>query len=74
MWSAAMPTVDETTQLGLVRLGQAVAQRTSAELGDPVAVDPARDELAFYPLIYWPIVAGRPQPPCRRGRAGSRPT
>ena len=56
-------SVDETTQLGLVRLGQAVAQRTSANLGDPVAVDPARDELAFYPLIYWPIVAGRPQPP-----------
>jgi len=54
--------VDETTRLGLVRLGEALGQRTSASLGDPVAVDPARDELAFYPLIYWPIVAGRPQP------------
>jgi hypothetical protein len=55
--------VDETTRLGLVRLGEALAQRTSASLGDPQAVDPAHDELAFYPLIYWPIVAGLPQPP-----------
>ena len=36
--------------------------RTSAELADPVELDPGRDELAFYPLIYWPIVAGSPQP------------
>jgi hypothetical protein len=56
-------TVDETTRLGLVRVTQALSLRTSASLGDPVAVDPAHDELAFYPLIYWPIVAGRPQPP-----------
>ena len=52
--------VDETSRLGLARLGQALAQRTSAALADPVGLDPARDELAFYPLIYWPIVAGRP--------------
>ena len=31
--------------------------------GDPVGVDPARDELSFYPLLYWPIVATKPQPP-----------
>ena len=55
--------VDETTRLGLVRLGEALAQRTSANIAEPVGLDPARDELAFYPLIYWPIVAGRPQPP-----------
>ena len=34
-----------------------------ADIAEPVGLDPARDELAFYPLIYWPIVAGRPQPP-----------
>ena len=55
--------VDETTRLGLARVTQALGLRTSASLGDPVALDPARDELAFYPMIYWPIVAGRPQPP-----------
>lgn len=55
--------VDETSRLGLIRLGQVLTQRTSAAVADPVALDPAHDELAFYPLIYWPIVAGRPQPP-----------
>ncbi len=55
--------VDETTRLGLVRLGETLARRTSAVLADPVGLDPARDELAFYPLIYWPVVASRPPPP-----------
>src|SRR5256886_8881030 len=31
--------------------------------GDPVGVDPAHDELAFFPLIYWPVVLGAPKPP-----------
>jgi Domain of unknown function (DUF4159)/Aerotolerance regulator N-terminal len=55
-------TVDETSKLGLTALTRVLASRTSAELAEPVALDPARDELAFYPLIYWPIVAGLPQP------------
>ena len=55
-------SVDETSKLGLTALTRVLASRTSAELADPVALDPARDELAFYPLIYWPIVAGLPQP------------
>ncbi len=54
--------VDETSQLGLEQLTRTLNQRTSAELAEPVALDPARDELAFYPLIYWPIAADRPQP------------
>jgi hypothetical protein len=55
-------SVDETSKLGLTALTRVLASRTSAELAEPVALDPARDELAFYPLIYWPIVAGLPQP------------
>jgi len=55
--------VDETSRLGLAKLTQTLNQRTSAAVADPVSLDPARDELAFYPIIYWPIVAGRPQPP-----------
>ena len=62
-------SVDETSKLGLTALTRVLASRTSAELADPVALDPARDELAFYPLIYWPIVAGLPQPkPAARTR------
>ena len=34
-----------------------LARRTAAELGPPQAVDPGRDELAFFPLIYWPVTA-----------------
>ena len=55
-------SVDETSKLGLTALTRVLGSRTSAELADPLALDPARDELAFYPLIYWPIVAGLPQP------------
>ena len=55
--------VDETSRLGLANLEQVLNARTSAAVADPMALDPAKDELAFYPLIYWPIVAGRPQPP-----------
>ena len=55
-------TVDETSRLGLDNLSRVLNQRTSAEVAEPMALDPARDELSFYPLIYWPIVAARPQP------------
>ncbi len=56
-------TVDETTRLGLATLARVLGERTSAQIAEPIAVDPARDDLSFYPLLYWPIVAGRPQPP-----------
>ena len=56
-------TVDDTTRLGLEALGRVLNDRTSAQIAEPIAVDPAHDDLNFYPLLYWPIVAGRPQPP-----------
>ncbi|MGV6873319.1 DUF4159 domain-containing protein [Pseudochelatococcus sp. B33] len=54
--------VDEASRAGLTGLSQELSYRTSFEPGDPVGVDPATDELAFYPLIYWPVVADRPLP------------
>ncbi|MCI0466879.1 MAG: DUF4159 domain-containing protein [Beijerinckiaceae bacterium] len=54
--------VDEISRQGLTGLSRVLARRTSLVPGDPVAVDPGRDELSFYPLIYWPVVAARPQP------------
>ena len=54
--------VDEASQLGLSALSRALGARTALSPGDPMGIDPARDELAFYPLIYWPIVADRPLP------------
>jgi hypothetical protein len=55
--------VDEASRLGLLSLSHVLAQRTSLDPGEPVSVDPGKDDLAFYPLLYWPIVAGSPQPP-----------
>jgi hypothetical protein len=54
--------VDATSKAGLAGLTQMLASRTALEPGEPVGIDPSRDELAFYPLLYWPIVASRPQP------------
>ncbi len=54
--------VDETSRLGLLTLTRALASRTAFEPGDPIGIDLTRDEVVFYPLIYWPIVASRPAP------------
>lgn len=56
------PRVDETSRQGLASLSVTLANRTSLSPGDPVGIDPAKDELAFYPLLYWPVVASNPQP------------
>jgi uncharacterized protein DUF4159/aerotolerance regulator-like protein len=55
-------SVDEVSKNGLQGLTLFLAQRTALEAGDPIGLDPARDELAFFPLIYWPIVPGAPKP------------
>ena len=54
--------VDRVSQAGLQGLTLFLAQRTALEAGDPIGLDPARDELAFYPLIYWPVVPGAAKP------------
>ncbi|MGB3273288.1 MAG: DUF4159 domain-containing protein, partial [Xanthobacteraceae bacterium] len=54
--------VDEIAKAGLAGLTMFLAQRTALEPGDPVGIDPTRDELAFFPLIYWPVVPGQPKP------------
>ena len=47
--------IDAVSRSGLAGLSDAVRRRTAAELGPPMSVDPARDELAFFPLLYWPV-------------------
>jgi hypothetical protein len=54
--------VDNISKAGLQGLTLFLAQRTALEAGDPIGLDLARDELAFYPLIYWPIVPGTAKP------------
>jgi hypothetical protein len=55
--------VDSIVKAGMSGLTLFLAQRTALEAGDPVGIDPARDELAFFPLIYWPVVPGAAKPP-----------
>jgi hypothetical protein len=54
--------VDTISKAGLAGLTLFLAQRTALEPGDPIGLDISRDELAFYPLIYWPIVPGTARP------------
>ena len=53
---------DCVSKSGLQGLTLFLAQRTALEAGDPIGVDIGRDELAFFPLIYWPIVPGAQKP------------
>src|SRR5690606_33752419 len=46
---------DEVSLAGLRGLGLQLGARTAFEPGDPAGIDPATDEMAPYPLIYWPV-------------------
>lgn len=54
--------VDEVAAAGLLGLGDKLWQRTSVEPQLPIGVDIERDELAFFPFLYWPITADQPTP------------
>ena len=47
--------VDETARAGLQGLSNTLFQRTSVEPAPPIGIDLELDELAFFPMIYWPI-------------------
>ncbi|MEX0922175.1 MAG: DUF4159 domain-containing protein [Rhodovibrionaceae bacterium] len=50
-----VPAVDEVSRAGLEGLTRLLHRRTAAEPVSPVGVAPGEDELAFFPLLYWPI-------------------
>ena len=54
--------VDEMSRAGLLGLSDKLWQRTSIEPMMPMAVNIETDELAFFPFLYWPVVAGATQP------------
>ncbi len=54
--------VDRISQQGLEGLSQFLTYRTTLEPGAPVGIDIAKDELSFYPIIYWPVSATAPMP------------
>jgi hypothetical protein len=55
---------DETSRQGLYGLTRFLASRTALEPEAPIGVDIASDELAFFPMLYWPISedSARPSP------------
>jgi hypothetical protein len=54
--------VDQISEQGLKGLGLVIGDRTSASLGTPQGIDIEKDELVFYPVIYWPIVDSAEEP------------
>ncbi len=47
--------VDDMSREGLEGLTAYANARTSVQLGHPDGVVPGRDDLAFYPMLYWPV-------------------
>jgi uncharacterized protein DUF4159/aerotolerance regulator-like protein len=57
-----IPEIDEESRAGLAGLTDILGHRTAIEAAAPMEVDPERDELIFFPLLYWPVVDGQQLP------------
>src|SRR6185295_8683111 len=55
-----IPELDATSRAGLIGLTTVLNDRTAVETGPPMGVDVESDELAFFPLLYWPISPSQP--------------
>jgi hypothetical protein len=47
--------IDRTSEEGLSGLSKVLRARTALEPAEPMGVDIDKDELAFFPLLYWPV-------------------
>lgn len=54
--------VDDIAQAGLQGLSDTLFFRTSVEPATPMGIDLERDELAFFPMLYWPVTPDQPMP------------
>ena len=54
--------LDEVAGAGLIGLSDTLFRRTSIEPANPIAVDLERDELSFFPFLYWPITPDQKPP------------
>ena len=57
-----IPEVDRVSEQGLTGLTEVLTRRSAVEPGAPIGVDVNADELAFFPLLYWPITPEQRQP------------
>jgi len=49
------PEIDRTSEEGLAGLSKVLRARTALEPAEPMGVDIDKDELAFFPMLYWPV-------------------
>jgi len=49
------PEIDRTSQEGLTGLSKVLSARTALEPAKPMGVNIEKDELAFFPVLYWPV-------------------
>jgi hypothetical protein len=49
--------IDQVSEQGLKGLNQILRDRTSVDPGDPMPVNIERDDVVFFPLLYWPVRA-----------------
>ena len=49
------PEIDRASEEGLSGLSKVLRARTALEPAEPMGVDIDKDELAFFPILYWPV-------------------
>lgn len=54
--------IDRVSEAGLRGLSNVLWSRTSVEPAAPIGVNLETDELAFFPMLYWPITAEQAMP------------
>ncbi|MBJ3775953.1 DUF4159 domain-containing protein [Acuticoccus mangrovi] len=54
--------LDRISEAGLKGLSEALTRRTAVEPAEPMSVNIETDDLAFFPLLYWPLSPSTPRP------------
>ncbi|GIU66893.1 DUF4159 domain-containing protein [Candidatus Phycosocius spiralis] len=61
--------LDSATRRGLEGLARALRERTSVEPGPVKAIDPVKDDLALYPIVFWTLGERAMEPKPEMARA-----
>ena len=56
------PDADAVSRAGLAGLTATLNRRTAVDTAEPLALDIEKDELIFFPLLYWPVVSTQAAP------------
>ena len=50
------PATDDVSRQGLLGLNRVLVNRTAVDPGEPIAINIVSDEIAFFPILYWPVL------------------